>query len=125
MALNPRPSAQGRIAAGALERLNVISTPASDQASVLDTLKAGLRSVQEAIEGRQQSAFGAGSSSRLDSAMLVTSLCPLHGPIVQSATAELLYKYRSLSLPFAKLAHTPEPKPLGNGGHAQGLHTSS
>ena len=72
----------------------MVSAPSSNQASVLDTLKAGLRSAQEAIEGRQQSAFGASPSGRLDSAMVVTSLCPLHGPTVQSATAELLYKYR-------------------------------
>lgn len=97
--LMPQVSRQGPFTAGALGRLNVISTPASGQASVLDTLKAGLRSVQEAVESRQQSAFGASSSGRLDSAMVVTSLCPLHGPIVQSATAELLYKYRSLHRP--------------------------
>ena len=79
--------------AGALEKLDVISAPAG-QASVMDALRAGLRSAQEALEGRQQSAFGAQTAGKAGSAMVVASLCPLHGPIVQAAAAELLYKYR-------------------------------
>lgn len=75
-----------------MEKLDVISAPAAGEASLLDTLKQGLRSAQEIIERRQESVFGAvGGGNR---AMVVASLCPLHGPAVQSATAELLYKYR-------------------------------
>lgn len=79
--------------AGALERLDVISAPAFDKMSIMEALRAGLRSAQEAIEGTQQTAFGV-NAGQADSAMVVASLCPLHGPVIQSAATELIYKYR-------------------------------
>jgi len=80
--------------AGALSKLDVISAPAFGRMTVLEALKAGLRSAQEKIEGGQKTTFGAGSMGRPDKAMVVAGLCPIHGPVVRSATTELIYKYR-------------------------------
>lgn len=80
--------------AGALSRLDVISAPAFGRMTVIEALKAGLRSAQVKIEGGQKSTFGSGGMGRPDKAMVVAGMCPIHGPVVQSATTELIYKYR-------------------------------
>ena len=83
----------GQLLPGALSKLDVISAPAFGRMSVMEALRAGLRSAQEKLEGSQKNAFG-GAMGRPDKAMVVAGLCPIHGPIVRSATTELIYKYR-------------------------------
>lgn len=87
---------------GALDRLDIISAPSLGQGNVMDMLRAGLRSAQDALEKQQQSAFGGASEAQGATQMVVASLCPLHGPIIQAAASELLYKYRC-DLPTASL----------------------
>lgn len=152
-------------AAGALEKLEIVSAPSAGQTTVLEAVRAGLRGAQVALEGGQvgllcrcdlhcmldphqhrasvckqcktgfpsslpmtastcfwmchvrlgrpeecsaqprlrvfvlwqASAFGAaamGDGRRARGQTVVASLCPLHGPVVQSAATELIYKYR-------------------------------
>jgi len=92
--LSPPFTVTGLGYAGALSRLDVISAPAFGRMTVIEALKAGLRSAQVKIEGGQKSTFGAGGMGRPDKAMVVAGMCPIHGPVVQSATTELIYKYR-------------------------------
>ena len=77
----------------------MVSAPSFGRMSVLEALRAGLRSAQAALEGSQSSAFGPSSMGQggLGAAMVVAALCPLHGPVIQSAATELIYKYRCAS----------------------------